>query len=63
MLFAVLSVLFVIYPLKDTPVLGNSIQSYDTPLADYELPTSAGNAASHSSGGPSWYTDSPIGMC
>ena len=57
MLFAVLSVLFVIYPLKDATVLGNTSQSYDTPLTGNEPPLSA----AASTAGPSWYTGAPLG--
>ncbi|XP_067945903.1 sterol regulatory element-binding protein cleavage-activating protein-like [Watersipora subatra] len=53
MLFAVLSVLFIIYPLKDTPILGNVFQAHTTPISN--------DGVISTSSGPSWYTGEPVG--
>ncbi|KAF6021782.1 SCAP [Bugula neritina] len=53
-LFAVISVLFVIYPLRNIPILGNTSQMYEMPLSDY-------NVGEKSSASPRWYSGPPIG--
>lgn len=57
MLFAIISTLFVIYPLKDIPFLGNAPQVYEMPVHKYIPPIDG--VRIH--GSPSWYNGLPVG--
>ena len=59
MLFAIISVLIVIYPLKSIPFLGNAAQSHETPVLNYRLPSTIPDSTHYQQ--PRWYHGKPIG--